>query len=333
MCGRALLAVTALVMVTVAMAVSRQPKNEFSDSSSRRPADKDSPLMNTLGHELEEAAGVGRRGEMSCSGEFNVMGSSNRAGNDEEDELQEDIHGKPVADAKAATTAAKAATKAAAAATSAAKQTASDAGRPARCSKVQKDGIPGALSCIPRQEQCYDASGHVLNDEARCKKTFGSPVECPDGIGPNGVFLSKYCASWDSVPSVIGLMECVGDTKNGGTRICTKMQVEHPSATPESYGVLKMKRIACKSTGGCKVFKAGLCVDVGTNMFEYWNVKMIRARKLSSLLKQFASKAITQLKSKTAKPCDFKAYVAKNKPSKKKLLLMKTRILKAVQLD
>jgi len=144
-----------------------------------------------------------------------------------------------------------------------------DYGAAARCKSTEcagKEGVaPGKMDCRPSSISCLTASGwvdgnHDPSAEEKCQAQFGNPIECPDGIGPRGVFIPSndggYCASWDSPAAARTFTECTEDKQTCGT-----LSAKKPHGSSRSSGLLMLKRMTCKD-GECKVYKTGQCFDV-----------------------------------------------------------------------
>jgi len=158
---------------------------------------------------------------------------------------------------------------------------------------------------------------------AACLNTFGDPPQCPDGIGPNGVYItarfatenSGYCASWESPAAARGFMACTtphyGFTPNGST--CTQFAVKKGNMMAPSTGVFMFKRARCTSSE-CKVVKYGRCFDVSPEKpFKhcesahdgcvYTDGNSYQANKLEKDTRAFAKLVLVRLKAGTAKDC------------------------------
>jgi len=151
-----------------------------------------------------------------------------------------------------------------------------DAGAAARCSNVL-DGRPGVLDCEPKTDVCaVGGEGRNYCDSQcadTCATAFASPVSCPDGIGPRGIFVTytaghgdeDHCSTWDSKFASKGHLSC--NTFADGRTLCTKFATVHVHRMSTSAGMLAVKRVHCTSSGTCFVHKVGRCVDVGENVF------------------------------------------------------------------
>jgi len=147
--------------------------------------------------------------------------------------------------------------------------TASDPGAPARCKQVNTASgtAPGKLDCKPWQDQFGLAKWTTgKGAKAKCVAAWGGKVSCPDGITSQGVFLTKFCAKWQSDLVALGLMETSGSQASGGVLVATKALAKHVHKMSQNSGVLLMKRAVCKNNK-CSVFKSGLCIDVGKKVW------------------------------------------------------------------
>lgn len=180
-----------------------------------------------------------------------------------------------------------------------------DSGASARCSNVL-EGRPGVLDCQPSASSCSLGGAHhtdswcwTANCADRCKTVFASPVSCPDGIGPRGVFVSfdspgpDFCASWDSGFTVVGSLGC--RIAMDGRTMCTKYRAQHVHWMSTSAGMLSVKRVHCQtSRGKCFVHKVARCIDVGEAVFgsKYNNVNP----NLRAETETFGTKALEAMK-------------------------------------
>merc|ERR1712159_84577 len=158
----------------------------------------------------------------------------------------------------------------------------------ARCDVVLEGYEEGALPCKGKagQNGCKTDAGWK-NTEVACRKYFGNPVACPDGIGPNGVFIYQpadtkvelmddnhgttgYCHAWDSPEARRGFMDCTkipdADDAERDREICTKFQVQRAHQVTIGYAAFMMKRYNCKGNK-CTVTKFGRCFNNGKSNF------------------------------------------------------------------
>jgi len=161
--------------------------------------------------------------------------------------------------------------------------TVSDPGAPARCKQVYK-GTAAARLLDCKFPQNYCGLAKYTKGKAKCVKGWGGKaVSCPDGIGSNGVFLTKFCAKWSSRMVAMGLMEV-----SAGGHIATKAVVKHVHKMSQNSGVLLMKRVVCKHNK-CAVFKAGLCVDLRKKVWS--SILNTRLKKPQREAMRFAKEA------------------------------------------
>jgi len=142
----------------------------------------------------------------------------------------------------------------------------------ARCNTTLEGLIPGKISCRASQLECLASDGWKSIGSGGSGDCFtdgvggsGTRLHCPDGLGPNGVYVTNrlysseetgYCAAWDSSAAARGFMDCAKDKKT-----CTKILAYKAHMMSPSTGILMMKRFKC-TDDGCKVFKVGKCFDV-----------------------------------------------------------------------
>merc|ERR1711871_162822 len=79
-------------------------------------------------------------------------------------------------------------------------------------------------------------------------------MRCPKGSKGRSPF-KGYC----------GKKFC--DRRPGARQVCLKMQVRHVNTMSRSAGVFMLKRSSCSADGICAVFKTGLCIDLGWNVW------------------------------------------------------------------
>lgn len=139
----------------------------------------------------------------------------------------------------------------------------------ARCISTLTGVATGKIDCKPKQTHCFTESGWQGSDSSvNCMARFGNPVNCPDGIGPNGVYFTGrfdpedegYCAAWESPAAARGYMDCVANKMT-----CTKLIAHKAHRMSPSTGILMMTRIKCTNSG-CVVHKAGRCFDVSPSV-------------------------------------------------------------------
>jgi len=153
-----------------------------------------------------------------------------------------------------------------------------------------------------KQHKCFPKEGFTWNDETACRAAWGGSVECPDGVGPKGVWMTNadggYCAKWDSDAALLGIQECFHE---GTITTCTKMSVKHVHSTPEQWGLLLSKRIRCDAINNeCSTYKYGKCIDVGETVFSSHANNHIA--DMASELQVYAEKAIAILEGGTPGP-------------------------------
>jgi len=166
---------------------------------------------------------------------------------------------------------------------------------PARCSSVVPgQGLEsGSLSCQPRQDICIPTTALAWIPGAHatqvCKDAWKGVVECPDGFSSKGVFFpykqagyagypqEDVCAKWDSSQILLdgGSLACDESRLDSeGVYACTKATATHVHHASPASGMMVMKRIRCtrSADGGhddCATFKVGICLDVGSNVFNH----------------------------------------------------------------
>lgn len=166
-----------------------------------------------------------------------------------------------------------------------------DPGAAARCQSTLPGTPAGDLSCPTAQLGCFtkdgfqfDASVSMYSTFAAnvtwtgCQANYGSQISCPDGIGPRGVlftdglFAGEAGAPTDTTMNLCATWSSIGNMKQRCTPdglMCTKAQVLHAHKASRSSGTLVEKRTVCDAVGECSVFKAGRCIDVGTNIWSH----------------------------------------------------------------
>lgn len=174
-----------------------------------------------------------------------------------------------------------------------------DPGYCARCTKVTKDRRPGGLLCRL-------IKGSKCTKDVHTKVGFAHAIQanCPDGaIQSGGVWFTGHdkkghsecqsrCMEWTSETVVTGDQVCGSFT--GGQVLCTKAAVLHPNRMSKKAGVLVMKRLRCNHNHECAVFKAGLCINVGKDVWSSELNTKIKDLKTETLF--FAKKASALLK-------------------------------------
>jgi len=189
----------------------------------------------------------------------------------------------------------------------------------ARCISTLTGVATGKIDCKPKQTHCFTESGWQGSDSSvNCMARFGNPVNCPDGIGPNGVYFTGrfdpedegYCAAWESPAAARGYMDCVANKMT-----CTKLIAHKAHRMSPSTGILMMTRIKCTNSG-CVVQKFGRCFDVSPSVpFNgcrvsapilgciYTDSNSYEANALEADTKAFAKLAVEQMKAGTVKKC------------------------------
>jgi len=82
----------------------------------------------------------------------------------------------------------------------------------------------------------------------------------------------NYCAKWSSTGVLAGSMWC---QTRGEQVTCTKAVATHANFQSMNSGILVLKRSVCVGSA-CSVFKTGLCIDVGQQVFwSFLNEHMI----------------------------------------------------------
>jgi len=171
---------------------------------------------------------------------------------------------------------------------------------PARCSSVVPgQGLEsGSMSCQPRQNICILESGsmfawpttaYAFQQAAEvCKSAWKGVVECPDGISSKGVYFpyalagwtargispENVCAKWDSGQILNNQLSCDESLMaSGGVYACTKATAGHVHHASPASGIMIMKRIRCTTSADshddCATFKVGICLDVGSDVFNH----------------------------------------------------------------
>merc|ERR1712166_862642 len=163
---------------------------------------------------------------------------------------------------------------------------------PARCSSVVPgQGLQsGSMSCQPEQDDCITStSSWVEGNEAACKAAWNGVVECPDGISSKGVYFpytlagwtaqgilpQNVCAKWDSFQILNNQLACDESlmASEGGVYACTKATATHVHHASPASGIMIMKRIRCTTSADshddCATFKVGICLDVGSDVFNH----------------------------------------------------------------
>merc|ERR1740117_989692 len=116
----------------------------------------------------------------------------------------------------------------------------------------------------------------------------GGVFECPDGISSKGVFFpyaiaawsnpwscpQPSCHKWDSLTILTNHLTCdESRMASEGVYTCTKATATHVHWATRASGMMIMKRIRCtRSADGhddCATFKVGICLDVGSNVFNH----------------------------------------------------------------
>jgi len=146
----------------------------------------------------------------------------------------------------------------------------------ARCTSVVPGGQAGGLCCEYMQNKCDYIKGWTRDDAGNmpetCKKEFGDPVSCPDGISGKGVSImtnheGQFCMSWQSKSAAKGYEVC--HQQGYSTAICSKVEIKYMDHGTANAGTLVFKRAVCR--GGaraiddpteCKVYKTGICLDI-----------------------------------------------------------------------
>jgi len=170
----------------------------------------------------------------------------------------------------------------------------------------------------PRIDSCALENG--IGNEVACRRPHADPKtdnfgpgwdgdpQCPDTISSQGVFLEGFnggiCAKWDSSRVISGSQACTIVYENNDPkkrpiqRVCTVAKVIHGDTMSRSAGLLAMKRVNCKWSGGnweCATFKSGLCIDVGQEVWtHYWNDWI--GSDYNANAKSFASAAVDIMK-------------------------------------
>jgi len=252
---------------------------------------------------------------MATTGSFSLSGGGgNTAGNDESlsnfetnfDDLgdtEASGWGKRKCSAAQLTAAAAEAASSEAAAVVVKKQEkAADPGARARCKQTYQDTAPGWLNCKPHQGKCWghDWISEKTHGKGACIKAWGcKAVLCPDGIGEKGIFMGYDCAKWSAKQIAVGLLSCKGSQESKSGMICTKATVKHIELMSQSSGMLMMKRTVCKGSQ-CFVFKSGMCIDVGKNVWSSISNGAIGAKmgRQGQAFAKLAEKLLVQYKNK-----------------------------------
>ena len=148
----------------------------------------------------------------------------------------------------------------------------------ARCTSVVPGGQAGGLCCEYMQNKCEDIKGWWRDDAGNmpetCKKEFGDPVSCPDGISGKGVSImtnheGQFCMSWQSKSAAKGYEIC--HQQGYSTTICSKVEIKYMNdgtATGANAGTLVFKRVVCRGGASgaiddpteCKVISSMCCL-------------------------------------------------------------------------